>query len=96
MGKRRRTRYDIYADVLATVERWGLCGLTRISYGAGIPLDRAKRVVGKLVAAGFLMVELVGGRRLYGLTVLGATYLELYRRLKKLMEAIEASQPHEE
>jgi len=46
----RRTRYDIYLDVLETLRRRGACPITRISYGAGIPVDRAKKIVKFLVS----------------------------------------------
>ncbi len=91
MRKARRTRYDLYADVLAAVERLGPCGLTRVSYAAGLPVDRAKRLVLKLVRAGFLAVEEIEGRRFYYLTSRGAAFLELYRRLREMVEAIEAA-----
>ena len=41
----RRTRYDIYQDILETVLRRGAVGITRISYGANLPVDRAKEAV---------------------------------------------------
>ena len=41
----RRTRYDIYYDILETVRRKGATGITRISYGANLPVDRAKEAV---------------------------------------------------
>jgi len=41
-SERRRTKYDIYADIIEVIVRKGLCPLTRISYGANMPVDRAK------------------------------------------------------
>ena len=45
----RRTRYDIYQDILETVRRRGATGITRISYGANLPVDRAKEAAEFLV-----------------------------------------------
>jgi predicted transcriptional regulator len=45
---KRRTRYDIYMDTLETIRRKGVSAITRISYGANLPVDRAKEVVGFL------------------------------------------------
>ena len=39
----RRTKYDIYADLLKTVMKRSSCGVTRASYGANLPIDRAKK-----------------------------------------------------
>ena len=50
----RRTRYDIYYDILETVRRKGATGITRISYGANLPVDRAKEAVEFLMSHGLL------------------------------------------
>jgi len=87
----KRSRYDIYADVLDAIRRNAPCTLTRASYGARMPLDRAREVVRKLLGAGLIDVVLIGGRRHYVLTPRGAEFLELYRRLKALLAPIERS-----
>lgn len=38
----RRTKYDIYADLLRTVMKRGLCGVTIASYGANLPVDSTR------------------------------------------------------
>ncbi|HDJ26680.1 MAG TPA: hypothetical protein ENF34_05130 [Candidatus Bathyarchaeota archaeon] len=91
MRRGRRSKYDIYADILDAVRRNSPCTLTRASYGARMPLDRAKEAVRKLERAGFLESITIGGRKHYIITPKGAEFLELYRRLKALLAAIEHS-----
>jgi predicted transcriptional regulator len=49
----RRTKYDIYADFLKTVMKRGSCGVTRASYEARLPVDRAKKFLRFLASCGF-------------------------------------------
>ena len=92
MKREKRTRYDIYADVLEAIRRNAPCTLTRASYGARMPVDRAKRVLARLEQAGFVRVELIGGRKHYVLAPLGAKFLELYGRLRALLALLEEGQ----
>ena len=50
----RRTKYDIYADLLKTVMKKGSCGVTRASYGANLPIDRAKKFLKFLASRRFV------------------------------------------
>jgi predicted transcriptional regulator len=60
---KRRTRYDIYKDTLETIRRKGVSAITRISYGANLPVDRAKEVVGFLASRGLVKEEEYGSTR---------------------------------
>jgi len=91
LRRERRTRYDIYADVLEAIKRNSPCSLTRASYGARMPVDRAKKVIEALEGAGFIRSEVIRGRRHYVLTARGAEFLELYRRLRELVAIIEGA-----
>ncbi|MEM3512514.1 MAG: hypothetical protein QXU11_02730 [Thermoproteota archaeon] len=43
MGKAKRHRLQLYADILRTLKAHGEgCGITRLSYGANMPLDRVR------------------------------------------------------
>jgi len=86
---RRRSRYDIYADVLDAVRRHGPCTITMISYGARLPVDRAKKVVKRLEERGFVNSETIRGRKHYVLTSRGAEFLEIYKRLKEMLAGLE-------
>lgn len=87
--KRRRSRYDIYADIIEVIVRKGLCSLTRISYGANLPVDRAKRILKSLVSHGFIRETTVGGHKKYRTTKWGLGYLETFKRMQRFFAALE-------
>ncbi|MHA1248174.1 MAG: winged helix-turn-helix domain-containing protein [Candidatus Thorarchaeota archaeon] len=81
----KRTRYDIYAEILRVVYIYGYCPLTRAARSTNMPVDRAKTAIEHLVERGLLDEEEEDGRRVYKVTVRGHQYLELYRRLATLV-----------
>ncbi|MFQ6095344.1 MAG: winged helix-turn-helix domain-containing protein [Candidatus Bathyarchaeia archaeon] len=82
----RRTRYEIYLDILETVRRKGACPITRLSYGAGLPVDRTKRVVEFLLSRGLLRKVDVGDRKLYRITERGGEFLAALRTVRKFIQ----------
>jgi len=82
---RKRTRYEIYLDVLETVRRKGACPITSLSYGAGLPVDRTKKVVKFLVLRGLLREVNIGDRKLYRITERGGEFLEALRTVRKFV-----------
>ena len=85
----RRTRYEIYADLLGTVMRKkGLCSVTRASYGANLPVDRAKKFLHFLAAHGFVKEETIDGSVRYRITRRGLEYLETFRKMRKMFAAL--------
>lgn len=88
-AERRRTKYDIYADSIEAVAKKGLCSLTRISYGANLPVDRAKKVVNLLVSHGFIREVTVGNRIKYRAAKRGLEYLETFRRMRRFFAALQ-------
>jgi len=82
----RRTRYEIYLDILETVRRKGACPITRLSYGAGLPVDRTKKVVDFLLAQGLLRQENIGERRVYRITQRGGEFLAALRTIRKFVQ----------
>ena len=91
--ERRRTKYDIYADIIETIARKGLCTLTRVSYGANMPVDRAKKEINLLLAHGFITEVQLENSRKYRATKWGLEYLEAVKRMRKFFAALE-EQPH--
>jgi len=87
--ERRRTKYDIYADTIEIIAKKGLCSLTRVSYGANMPVDRTKKVVNFLVSHGFINEVMVGDSRKYRATKWGLEYLETFKRMRKFFAALE-------
>ena len=53
----KRTRYDIYAELLRVIYIWGFCPLTRAARSTNMPVDRAKESITELVERGLLEEE---------------------------------------
>ena len=87
--EQRRTKYDIYADIIEMIARKGLCSLTRVSYGANMPVDRTKKVLAFLAEHGFVREVTVRESRKYRATKWGLEYLETFRRMRKFFAALE-------
>lgn len=82
----KRTRYEIYLDILETVKRKGVCSITRLSYSAGLPVDRTKRFVTFLLSRGLLKKINIGGRELYRITDRGGEFLQALRTVRKFIQ----------
>ena len=79
----KRSRMELYATILEVVTRYpeGL-GITRLSYGVGVPVDRLRVMVDALCSYG-LMGELAEeGGSLYGITPRGLEFLETFWKMK--------------
>jgi len=87
--ERRRTKYDIYADIIEVIARKGVCSLTRVSYGANMPVDRLKKTLNFLVSHGVVREITVGDRKKYRATKWGLEYLEAFKRMRKFFAALE-------
>jgi|GEM_PF-2644335 len=87
--EQRRTKYDIYADIVEIVAKKGLCSLTRVSYGANMPVDRTKKELSFLVAHGFINEVNIGDTKKYRVTKWGLEYLETFKRMRKFFAALE-------
>ncbi len=85
----RRTKYDIYADVVEMIVRKGQCSLTRISYGANMPVDRTKKILNFLVAHGFISEVVIGKSKKYRTTKWGLEFLDTFRRMRKFFAALQ-------
>ena len=89
----RRTRYEIFADLLDIVMKRGSCALTRASYGANLPVDRTKKFLSFLASRGFVKEEFVGDSRRYRITRRGLEYLETFREMQKMFAALSQELP---
>lgn len=89
-SERRRTKYDIYADVIEVIARKGMCALTRISYGANMPVDRTKKILNFLSLHGFVREQMVGDSKKYRVTKWGLEYLETFKRMRKFFAALKS------
>ena len=89
MSSKRRVKYDIYANVIEIIAKKGICSLTRISYGANMPVDRTKKVLEFLASRGFVKEIMVGDSKKYAATKRGMEFLEAYKRMRKFFAALE-------
>jgi len=81
----KRTRYDIYAELIRVIYIYGHCPLTRAARSTNMPVDRAKISLTELMDRGLLEDEDDDGRTVYKVTVRGHQYLELYKRMAGLV-----------
>lgn len=88
-SEQRRTKYDIYANIVEIIARKGLCSLTRVSYGANMPVDRTKKILTLLVSHGFVREIVVNDSKKYRATKWGLEYLETFKRMRKFFAALE-------
>ena len=87
---RRRELSDLYATVLEVVKRYhGAARITRVSYGAGMPVDRLRHFVERLLALGLLRSEEVDGRPIYDITPRGQEFLDTYWKMRGYIEVLE-------
>ena len=96
-GPRRREVSDLYATVLEVVKRYhGAARITRISYGAGMPVDRLRNFVERLQSLGLLKSEEFDGRAVYDITPRGQEFLDTYWKMRGYIEVFEQPADPEE
>lgn len=87
---RRREGTDLYATILEVVKTYhGAARITRMSYGAGMPVDRLRPAVDRLLHLGLLGAREDEGTTYYEITVRGHEFLSAYWRLKGFIEPLE-------
>jgi predicted transcriptional regulator len=90
---KKRARVDIYADILEVLRHRPEGALvTRVSYGAGLPLDRVKPMLETLANFGLLTIRLSGDSRFYHITRRGLEFLEAYRKVQGFMTYLGSDQ----
>jgi predicted transcriptional regulator len=90
---KKRSRVDIYADILEVIKRRpeGVL-VTRISYGAGLPIDRIKPILETLANFGLLSIRTAGESRYYHITRRGLEFLDAYRKVQGFMTFLGSEQ----
>ncbi len=90
---KKRSRMDIYADILEVLKHRPEGALvTRVSYGAGLPLDRVKPMLETLANFGLLSVRTAGESRFYHITRRGFEFLDAYRKVQGFMTFLGSDQ----
>jgi predicted transcriptional regulator len=88
-ASRRREGTDLYATVLEVVKRYHGAGrITRVSYGAGMPVDRLRRLIDRLVGLGLIRSEEIDGRPVYDITARGQEFLDTYWKMRGFVEIL--------
>ncbi len=87
----KRSRVDIYAEILETLKRRGPTRITRISYAIGTPVDRAKKSLTDLASFGLTKVE-DGEETSYSITHRGLEFLDAYWKLDSFLKFLEREQ----
>jgi len=90
---KKRARVDIYADILEVLKHRPEGALvTRISYGAGLPIDRIKPMLNTLANFGLLTIRPSADSRFYHITRRGIEFLEAYRKVQGFMTYLGSDQ----
>lgn len=99
MHLKKRSRIDIYADILEYLKREpDGAQVTRLSYGAGLPIDRVKLMLETLVRCELVKIRVVGQplqgnlseRRYYHIARKGLEFLVTYKKIQDLITYLEA------
>ena len=77
----KRSRVDIYAEILEALKRKGPTKITRVSYAVGIPVDRAKKSLADLAAFGLTSIQTAEEETSYSITHRGIEFLDAYWKL---------------
>lgn len=95
---KKRSRIDIYADILEFLKQHpeGL-QVTRLSYGAGLPIDRINLMLDTLSRCELIHVHVTGlplrenlnQRRYYSITRKGLEFIDSYKKIQGLMTFLE-------
>src|SRR5579859_4168007 len=84
---RRREQTDLFATILEVVKRYhGSARITRVSYGAGMPVDRLRVSIDRLIQLGLMTSEERDGRPVYDITSRGHEFLTTYWRMKGFVD----------
>lgn len=91
----KRSRMDIYAEILEALKRKGLTRITRVSYAVGLPVDRTKNYLKDLSSSGLVIVH-TGDESGYSITHRGLEFLDAYWKLKGFLDFIGEETDEEE
>ncbi|TMI46905.1 hypothetical protein E6H17_07820 [Candidatus Bathyarchaeota archaeon] len=94
MQPAKRSRMEIYAEILEALKRKGSTRITRVSYAVGLPVDRTKNYLKDLSSSGLVGVQ-TGEDSGYSITHRGLEFLDAYWKLKGFLDFIggEAGEP---
>jgi predicted transcriptional regulator len=89
----RRERSDLFAEILEVVKRYhGRGRITRISYGAGMPVDRLRAALEQLGRLGLVRPGASDGVTTFDITPRGQEFLDTYWRMKGFTQLFAGSE----
>ena len=81
----KRSRVDIYSEILEALKRRGPTKITRVSYAVGLPVDRIKKFLTDLSSFGLVRI-LAAEDMSYSITHRGLDFLEAYWKLEGFLK----------
>jgi class 3 adenylate cyclase len=85
----KRTKIDIYATILEAIRHFPGGGrITRISYAAGVPLDRMRVMLEDLNSFGLIRKTETEDETTYSISQRGIEFLEAYWKMNAFLEVV--------
>jgi predicted transcriptional regulator len=84
----KRNRIEILRDILEVLKRQNNIRLIRISYGANLPFDRAKKLIETLTISGLVGISKNDGTVTYHITSRGLEFLEVQKKMFGFLEEL--------
>ena len=81
----RRSKYEIYNEILNIIYYQSDLPLTRIARAANLPVDRAKPLLQFLQARSLIFDEEDDGLTVFRISPEGVEFIELFKRLSRLV-----------
>ncbi|MEA2070056.1 MAG: winged helix-turn-helix domain-containing protein [Asgard group archaeon] len=88
-SRSRRSKYEIYDDILNVIYFQPDLPLTRIARAANLPVDRAKPLLQFMLKRNLIFEDEVDGLTVYRTTPRGVEFIELFKRIQKLLPSDE-------
>jgi len=88
----RRSKLEMYIDILKVLAQRGPLKLTHVMYKANVNCSVLKEYMAFLIKQGLVEEKAIGKRRLvYAVTQRGITVLKYFRELKQVLPILEES-----
>src|SRR5512136_1479490 len=88
--KLRRSKLEMYVDILKVLANRGPLKLTHVMYKANVNCSVLKEYLDFLIKQGLVEEQMIGRRRMvYAVTQRGITVLRYFRELKQVLPIVE-------
>ena len=86
----RRSKLEMYVDILKVLAHWGPLKLTHVMYKANVNCSVLEKYLDLLTEQGLVEEKIIKKeRKFYAITQLGVTVLKQFRELKELLPIVE-------